>query len=374
MKDHSLRIGIACYPSYGGSGILATELGIALAERGHDVHFLAYADLPRLSGTARVQVHKVVVSAYPLFKYPPYDLALTSKILELIKTDALDILHVHYAIPHAICAYLARQMAPHSKVRVITTLHGTDITVVGSDEAYRDVTRFGIENSDRIIAVSDFLANETRRLFDIQSEILVVPNFVDTTRFRPGVKSQEPPFTVAHLSNFREVKRPLDVIQAFAILRRHVDARLTLIGEGPQLEACLDLAKRLQVRDLIDPLGSVQDVETVLACADLLLQPSGSEAFGLAALEATACGVPVVGYKVGGLPEVIVDGETGFLVPFRDVRALAAQAVRVLTEPDLRRHLAREGRRRAKENFHVTKCVERHEQIYRQALADLPAE
>ena len=370
MTDRSLRIGIACYPSYGGSGILATELGIALAERGHDVHFLAYADLPRVRGTSRVQVHKVDVSAYPLFKYPPYDLALTSKLLELIQGIQLDIVHAHYAIPHALCAYLARQMAPESKVKIVTTLHGTDITVVGSDEAYRAVTRFGILHSDRIIAVSEFLAQETHRLFEIDREILVVPNFVDTTRFKPGEKSVAAPFSIAHLSNFREVKRPLDVIQAFAILRRHVDARLTLIGEGPQLEACLDLAKRLLVSNLIDVLGPVQDVETVLAHTDLLLQPSGSDAFGLAALEATACGVPVIGYKVGGLPEVIVDGETGFLVPFRDVRALAAQAVRVLTEPNLRRHLAREGRRRAVECFGVSHCVDLHEQIYHQMMAD----
>ncbi|MFH0945157.1 MAG: N-acetyl-alpha-D-glucosaminyl L-malate synthase BshA [Planctomycetota bacterium] len=373
MIDRSLRIAIACYPSYGGSGIVATELGIALAERGHDVHFLAYADLPRLSGSSRVQVHKVEVSAYPLFKFPPYDLALTSKILELLGRESLDILHVHYAIPHSICAYLARQIHPDPTVRVVTTLHGTDITVVGADEAYREVTCFGIRHSDRIIAVSEHLALETRQLFGVDCPIHVIPNFVDTERFCPGEKSVAPPFTLVHLSNFRDVKRPLDVIQAFAILRRHVDARLTLIGDGPLLQDCLDLAERLLVRDLVDSLGAVQDVASVLACCDLLLQPSGSEAFGLAALEAMACGTPVVGYKIGGLPEVIIDGETGFLVPFRDVRALAARATQVLTDEKLRRRMAREGRRRAVEVFNVSHCVDLHEALYLSALADPPS-
>ena len=370
MIDRSLRIAIACYPSYGGSGIVATELGIALAERGHDVHFLAYADLPRLSGSSRVQVHKVEVSAYPLFKYPPYDLALTSKILELLNKEPLDILHVHYAIPHAICAYLARQIHPDTSVRVVTTLHGTDITVVGADEAYREVTRFGIQHSDRVIAVSEHLARETRQLFEVDRPIQVIPNFVDTQRFRPGEKSVGPPFTMAHLSNFRAVKRPLDVIQAFAIVRRHVDARLTLIGDGPQLQDCLKLAERLFVRELVDSLGPVQDVASALACCDLLLQPSGSEAFGLAALEAMACGTPVVGYQIGGLPEVIVDGETGFLVQFRDVRALAARATQVLTNDKLRFKMAAEGRRRAEEVFNVARCVDLHEALYMAALAD----
>lgn len=368
MSDRSLRIGIACYPSLGGSGILATELGIALALRGHDVHFLAYADLPRLHGSARVQVHKIEVSAYPLFKYPPYDLALASKMRALLVDDKLDILHAHYAIPHALCAYLARQMAPDSHAKVITTLHGTDITVVGSDEAYREVTRFGLQHSDRVLAVSRFLADETCRLFDLDMDIDVVPNFVDTDRFVPGPKRDEGPFTVCHLSNFREVKRPLDVIQAFAIVCESIDARLWLIGDGPQLKACLELAAKLGVAERVHSHGPIQNVEDLLAGADLLLQPSGSEAFGLAALEAIACGVPVVGYRVGGLPEVIRDHEQGYLVPFRDVRALARRAAEILGSNELRHRLARTGRERAVSEFGVERCVERHEQIYFEAL------
>lgn len=191
MKDRHLRIGIACYPTFGGSGVVATELGIALAERGHDVHLLAYAEPPRVGEAARIQTHVVAVSAYPLFKFPPYDLALASKMRELLVEEELDILHAHYAIPHAICAYLARQMAPESHAQIITTLHGTDITVVGSDEAYREVTRFGIQHSDRVLAVSRFLADETHRLFKVDREIDVAPNFVDLDRFRPGPKAQE---------------------------------------------------------------------------------------------------------------------------------------------------------------------------------------
>ncbi len=369
MERH-LRIAIACYPTLGGSGVVATELGIALAEKGHDIHFLAYAEPLRISRTSRVQVHLVEVSAYPLFKYPPYDLALASKMRELLVHEEIDILHVHYAIPHAICAYLARQMAPESKARIVTTLHGTDITVVGSDAAYLDVTRFGIENSDRVLAVSAYLAAETCRLFRTHKEILIAPNFVDTARFLPGPKAAPgETLKVVHVSNFRPVKRPLDVVQAFALACKDLDATLTLVGDGPQLESCMEFARKLGVTDRVHALGTVQDVETVLATADLLLQPSGTESFGLAALEAISCGTPVIGYQIGGLPEVIVEGKTGFLVAFRDVKALAARAREVLTSPQLRASLAQEGRRDAVERFNVHRSVERHEAIYFEVLA-----
>jgi len=364
-----LRIGIACYPSFGGSGVIATELGNALAERGHDVHLLSYADPPRLSSASNLQVHRVNVTAYPLFKYPPYDLALTSKMLGLLENPGLDILHAHYAIPHAMCAYLARQMPPTSKVKVVTTLHGTDITVVGSDEAYRPVTRFAIQNSDRVVAVSEFLARETRSGFDIEREIDVAPNFVDTTRFRPSQRKPRGPRTLAHISNFRAVKRPLDVIRAFAIIARRSNARLLLVGDGPELSACMSLADNLGIRERIRTLGPVTDVERPLREADVLLQPSGTEAFGLAALEALASGVPVVGYRVGGLPEVIIDGACGFLVPFGDTEQLADRALELVESDELRRAFAAHGRKRAETLFSVEKSVLQHEQIYFDCLS-----
>lgn len=367
-----LRIGIACYPTFGGSGILATELGVALADRGHEVHLLAYSVPPRLPPDSKVKSHRVNVSAYPLFKFPPYDLALAAKMRELLVEVPLDILHVHYAIPHALCAYLARQMAPETRAKVITTLHGTDITVVGSDSAYREVTCFGLQHSDRVIAVSEYLAGETRRIFGDPCDIVVIPNFVDTRRFAPLPAPREPGAErrIIHISNFRPVKRPQDVVRAFARIAREIDGALVLVGDGPELAPCLELARDLDVHDRVDAVGPVSDVETLLASSSLLLQPSGSEAFGLAALEAMSCGVPVVGYRVGGLPEVVVDGETGFLVPFQRVDTLAARALEILQSPALAERFSRAGRARAEALFSIDGSVLRHEQLYREALAD----
>lgn len=366
--ERPLKIGIACYPTYGGSGILATELGIALCRRGHEVHFLSYAELPRLAGCDAIQSHRVEVSAYPLFKYPPYDLALASKMRELMVGPGLDILHVHYAIPHSLCAHLARSMVPNCTTKTVTTLHGTDITVVGNDEAYRDVTRFGIEHSDRVIAVSQFLSEATVSLFGTEKPIDVIPNFVDSSRFRPSEKAKSAPFMVAHVSNFRPVKRPIDVIQAFIKIRRAVDARLTLVGDGPELQGCLDLAKEHGVADDIICTGTINDVVPPLSSADLLLQPSGSEAFGLAALEALACEVPVVGYRVGGLPDVVVDGETGYLVPFKDIDQLAKRSIEILSSDAARQKMGLRGRERATRLFSVERCVQLHEKLYMEML------
>ncbi len=365
-----LRIGIACYPTVGGSGILATELGAVLADRGHEIHFLSYAEPARLKEHPNTHIHTVRVSSYPLFKYPPYDLALTSKMHDLLEHGALDILHVHYAIPHAICSYLARHMLPGCRTKTVLTLHGTDITVVGNEPEYRSITRFGIENTDAVIAVSAYLARETQRIFNPNKNLVVVPNFVDIHRFRPRDSCRlgaEP--VVAHMSNFRPVKRPLDVIHAFATIRKTVPARLWLIGDGPELPGCLDLARKLGVGSAVDSLGIVRDVEEVLPNISLLLQPSGSESFGLAALEAMACGVPVVGYRVGGLPEVVIDGETGYLVGFRDTKELAATAARILSDEIEWRRLRSAARERAATLFSKEHAVSEHERIY-EALLD----
>lgn len=360
----ALRIAIACYPTYGGSGIVATELGIALAQRGHRVHLIAYDEPPRLRGSSLVDIHLVKVSAYPLFKYPPYDLAVTSRLTDLLEGEGLDVIHAHYAIPHAICALLSRNICPSSSPLVVTTLHGTDITVVGSDPTYRSVTRYALRGSDAVVCVSEFLARTTRSLFDTERDLHVLPNFVDTERFRPRAARRDGPARLAHLSNFREVKRPLDVIEAFALGFRGREARLLLVGEGPLLPACLARARELRVEDQIVALGARDDPEDLLPDVDVLLQPSGSEAFGLAALEAMACGVPVVGYAVGGLPEVVVDGQTGYLVPFRDVQTLAMRARRLVDHPSLRERMGRAGRQRAETVFARERAVERHEDLY----------
>ena len=269
----------------------------------------------------------------------------------------------------AISAYLARQMCPRCDTKIVTRLHGTDITVVGAEEAYREVTRFGLENSDRVLAVSEFLARATREQLGTCKEITVAPNFVDADRFRPGTRDPAAPPTLVHVSNFRPVKQPLDVVQAFALISPDGDARLRLAGDGPELGPCLELARKLKVEDRIDALGEVTEVESVLADADLLLQPSGTEAFGLAALEAMACGVPVVGYRVGGLPEVVVDGETGFLVPFKDVKALAGRARELLADPTRLAAFGEASRRRATETFSRARSIEQHEQIYFDVLS-----
>jgi L-malate glycosyltransferase len=362
-----MKIGIACYPTVGGSGILATELGYALANRGHQVHFLAYADLARTpTQLGQVHVHRVEVSAYPLFKYPPYDLALACKMGEVANAFDLDVLHVHYAIPHALCAYLARRFYPSSRSAVVLTLHGTDITVVGNDPAYRTATRFGIDQADAVVAVSDYLRKETQRIFQPTKEIGVVPNFVDTARFRvdPSIDSSELP-SIAHLSNFRPVKRPLDVVHAFSNIRRSIPSTLNLIGDGPELPRCMALARELGIAAHVNALGVLSAPEIELAKTHLLLQPSGSESFGLAALEAMACGVPVVGYRVGGLPEVVVSGETGYLVDFADVSTLAERSIDILGNPALWRAFRNAARTRAVTHYSLEKSVSTHEALYR---------
>ncbi len=375
--DFPLRIGIACYPTHGGSGVLATELGVALAERGHEVHFLAYSKPPRLTRYhPRIFCHLVEVSEYPLFKYPPYDLALASKMIEVIGERRLDLLHVHYAIPHSISAYLARQLMPGVRFGIVTTLHGTDITLVGSGNAYRDVTRFGIEQSDEVIAVSEWLKKETQRIFGATKEIVVVPNFVDVTRFRPKEGRTSPLLSacadspiVMHVSNFRPVKRLGDTVRAFADATAGTKAQLVLVGDGPERASAEALVAELKLEERVQFLGIVDDVHDLLPFADVLVVSSESESFGLAALEAHACGVPVVGYDSGGMHEVVEDNATGFLVRFGDVPALAARLRTLLADATLRRDFGVRGRKRAVEHFDLAQVLTVHEGIYHAALA-----
>ena len=316
-----MKIGITCYPTYGGSGTVATELGKALAVRGHKVHFISYSLPYRLDEfNENVSFHEVSMMRYPLFEYPPYSLALAAKMAEVVETEELDLLHVHYAIPHAASAYLTKQMLG-GKLKVITTLHGTDITIVGNDESYFRVTEFSIDQSDGITTVSDFLKTETEKRFKIQTPIEVIPNFIDPERFirlsrlcERRMFGAEGKRTIMHISNFRPVKRIEDVISIFALIHAEIPSKLLMIGDGPLMSTALRTAERLGVSSDTLFLGKQNDVAGLLSIADIFLLPSEHESFGLAALEAMSCGVPVVASEVGGLHEVIDHEKTGYRV------------------------------------------------------------
>jgi len=377
MEDRLLRIGITCYPVYGGSGVVGTELGLELARRGHEVHFITYAQPFRLPYfVERVYYHEVEVPSYPLFDYPPYSLALAAAMHGTAVRRRLDVLHVHYAVPHATSAWIAREMLRPTEIRVITTLHGTDITLVGQDPSFHSITRFSILQSDAVTAVSEYLRRETVRRFDVPAEsIEVIPNFVDLERYRRDLdgchRSQLAPEgekIVIHISNFRPVKRVDDVVRAFARASRRVPARLVLVGDGPTRGLAQQVAEEEGVAARVTFLGKQSSVAELLACADVLLLPSESEAFGLVALEAMACGVPVVATAVGGIPELVPDGEAGFLVPLGDVDAMADAVVALLTDP-ARWKAASAAAREVATRFSADRIVPRYEALYRRVLS-----
>lgn len=375
-----MKIGITCYPTYGGSGVVATELGIELAHRGHEIHFISYAQPFRLSGREeRIRYHEVSVSNYPLFEFPPYDLALASRMSEVAEYYKLDLLHVHYAIPHSVSALLARQMLAASGRRLpfVTTLHGTDITLVGADRAYLPITRYSIDESDGVTSISDYLRRKTIETFSTTQSIEVISNFVNCDLYvRNAVSAQQvraqfaqPDETVlVHLSNFRPVKRVQDVIQIFAQIARVMPARLLMIGDGPERSATEWLAKKLKVEERIHFLGKLDQVNEVLPAADLMLLPSEMESFGLAALEAMACEVPTIGTQVGGVPELIEDGVTGLLFPVGDTEAMAKAAIALLQDPDRLQAMAKAGRRRAQQTYCASKVIPRYEAFYEKML------
>lgn len=372
-----LHIGITCYPTHGGSGVIATELGKWMAERGHEVHFITY-DMPfRLGRFDRnIFYHGVEANQYAVFKYPPYDLALASRMAQVAKVHHLDLLHVHYAVPHALCAYLAKQMVG-PELKVVTTLHGTDITVLGEDSTLRDIICFGIRESDAVTAVSRDLVKQTRELFRIERPIDLVHNFVDCRVYYPREVSgwrREIALPgekiLLHISNFRPVKRVEDVIRIFDRVLKQVPARLLMIGEGPEWSRAVQLVQELNIESHVEFLGKKDEVAHWISLADLLLLPSEKESFGLVALEAMACGVPTVGSKTGGLPEVVIHGETGYLAEVGDVEAMARYAVRLLTDPDLHRRFSENGIARAREFFCVDRVAEQYEAIYRRVLGE----
>lgn len=369
-----MNIGIVCYPTYGGSGVIATELGKGLATKGHNVHFLSYARPMRLDAfESNISYHEVQINSYPLFEFPPYDLALASNMVNLIKFEKIDLLHVHYAIPHATSAYLAKKILGQEAIHVpiITTLHGTDITIVGSDSSYLPVVNFSINESDGVTAVSEYLRDETYRRFDIQRSIRVIPNFVDTNRFKRTAREHfrkaicpDDEFIIAHVSNFRKVKRVGDVIRVFSkILENGIPAKLLLVGDGPDRQNAEDICRQLNTCNDVRFLGKQEKVEEVLSISDLFLMPSGSETFGLAALEAMCCGVPVISSNIGGLPELNVHGETGFLCDLGDVDTMAEYAIRILKDAKLKKEMSENARNRAFQ-FEQEKIVDVYESYY----------
>jgi N-acetyl-alpha-D-glucosaminyl L-malate synthase BshA len=373
-----LKIGITCYPTFGGSGVVATELGVALARGGDDVHFISYAMPSRLNILhERVHFHEVTVTPYPLFDpYPPYTLALATKMAEVADYEKLDILHVHYAIPHAISAHLAKQILGASAPHVITTLHGTDITLVGRDASYLPITKFGIEVSDAVTAVSEWLKNQTAKNFGTQKAIDVIPNFVDPARFQRkrsaicamfGASNEK---LMCHVSNFRPVKRIMDVLEVFARVNRIVPSRLVMIGDGPDRSRAEAFVRERKLRDRVFFLGNVPNLEEVVGASDVFLLPSESESFGMAALEAMASEVPVIGTRSGGLPEVVIDGETGFLLPVGDVENMALRAIEIVRDPDLRRTLGQNGRELALGRFNVDRVVPMYRQCYERTVRE----
>jgi N-acetyl-alpha-D-glucosaminyl L-malate synthase BshA len=365
-----MRIGITCYPTYGGSGIVATELGLELANRGHEIHFITYANPIRLDpGIARIHYHEVEVTSYPLFQYPPYVLALASRMAEVAERYELDLLHVHYAIPHSIAALLAQQMlAAKRRLPFITTLHGTDITLVGSDRSYFPITRFSIEQSNGITSISEYLERRTRDFFGVTKDIRVIHNFVNTDTYRPNPNKRNREKVLLHISNFRPVKRVLDCVQILHKVRQQLPAHLLMAGDGPERGPAETLARDLGEEKHVTFLGKQDHVERLIPNADVLLLPSELEAFGLAALEAMACGVPPVATQAGGVPELIADGSDGFLAAVGDTTAQAQRVIELLTNDGLYNTISANARRTAEQRFATSLVIPRYERFYREVM------
>ena len=367
-----MRIGITCYPTYGGSGIVATELGLELANRGHVVHFITYSNPIRLDpGTPRIYYHEVEVSTYPLFQYPPYCLALASRMAEVADDYSLDLLHVHYAIPHSTAALLAQQMtAARRRLPFITTLHGTDVTIVGMDRSYLPITRFSIEKSDGITSVSQDVRRQTYEVFGVANEIRVIYNFVNTETYRPREDRPRGEKKLMHISNFRPVKRVTDCVRILAEVLRETPAHLYMVGDGPDRPEAHRLARELGLEDHVTFLGKQDHVERLFPEMDVLLMPSEMESFGLGALEAMACGVPPVATHVGGLPELVTSGVDGFLEPVGDITAQSRRVIQLLTDEKLHCQMAATARRTAVERFASSSIIPQYERYYEEVIAN----
>ena len=376
-----MKIGITCYPTYGGSGVVATELGKGLAKRGHQIHFISYAMPMRLDGFMNnIFYHEVEMATYPLFEFPLYTPALASKMVEVAKFEKLDLIHAHYAIPHATSAYIAKQILNDEHLRIITTLHGTDITLIGLEPSFLSVMKFSIEKSDGVTAVSRFLKEKTITNYGINKEIEVIPNFVDTELFKrmadTNLRKTIAPNgekILIHISNFRIVKRVTDVIRIFNLVLKKIPSKLVLVGDGPDRSNCENLCRELQLGDNVKFLGKQAELVELLSAADLFLMPSQSESFGLSALEAMACEVPVISSSVGGLPELVVHGETGYIAEIGDVERMAKYATELLSNNTRREMFAKAGRKRAVENFDIDQIVGVYERHYERISTQLRA-
>ena len=374
-----MNIGIVCYPTFGGSGVLATELGKALADMGHNVHFITYQQPVRLTGfSANIFYHEVRVPTYPLFDFPPYETALSSTLVDVVKNNHLDLLHVHYAIPHASAAYMAKKILEHDGIHIpfITTLHGTDITLVGKDKTYAPVVSFSINQSDAITAVSNNLREETFANFKLEKEISVIHNFVDIHRFNKKpidafrkVIAPEGEKIILHASNFRKIKRIADVIHTYDAIRKEIPAKLLLVGDGPERPMAEELCRELGFDEDARFVGKQQDMEEIYAIADLFLLPSEYESFGLAALEAMAAGTPVVATNAGGLPEIITHGKNGFLSDIGDVESMGENAKKILSNEKMHNSFKISAREQALK-FDIDNIVPLYESLYKKVLAE----
>ena len=373
-----MKIGIVCYPTFGGSGVVATELGKALADNGHQVHFITYRQPARLDFfSENLFYHEVSVSNYPLFDYPPYELALASKLVDVVRFEKLDLLHVHYAIPHASAAFMAKQILATFGIHipVVTTLHGTDITLVGKDPTYNPVVTFSINQSDGVTAVSENLKADTYKHFDVNKDIKVIPNFIDLERFSLKVKDQfklaiapNNERIVVHTSNFRKVKRTQDVVHIFEKIQKEIPSKLLMVGDGPERVYCEQLCRDLDICENVRFLGKQDAVEEILSVSDLFIMPSESESFGLAALEAMACKVPVITSNAGGLPELVINGVTGFMDNVGDIEAMAAHAIYILQD-DQQLEAFKEGALSRAKEFELSLILPVYEQFYMDVMA-----
>lgn len=372
-----MKIAIVCYPTFGGSGVVATELGLALAEKGHEIHFITYKQPVRLELLSKnIHFHEVSVPEYPLFHFQPYELALSSKLVDMVRLHKIDLLHVHYAIPHAYAGYIAKKMLAEYGIYIpmVTTLHGTDITLVGNHPFYKPAVTFSINKSDIVTSVSQSLKDDTLRLFDIKNEIYVVPNFIDipkkiqaVSNCQRGLMAEENERIITHVSNLRSVKRVLDVIEIFDRIQKEIPSKLIMVGDGPERQACEDLCVAKGIENKVKFLGNSNEVDKVLCFTDLFILPSEKESFGLAALEAMACGVPVISTNVGGLPEVNVHGKSGFLSDIGNVNEMAANAVHILENDEILAQFKRQAIETALK-FDTQKIVPIYEELYEKAL------
>ena len=372
-----MKIGIVCYPTFGGSGVVATELGLELSKKGHEVHFITYSQPVRLELLgANVHFHEVHVPNYPLFHYQPYELALSSKIVDMVKAHQIDVLHVHYAIPHAYAGYMAKKMLHEEGIElpIVTTLHGTDITLVGSHPFYKTAVTFSINKSDAVTSVSQSLKEDTQRLFNTKKDITVIPNFIDLDKHKPTTKNCQRDVlampderVITHISNFRSVKRIPDVIHIFHAIQKEIPSKLMMIGEGPEREKAEQLCTELNIENKVVFLGNSNEVNKILCFSDLFLLPSETESFGLSALEAMASGVPVVSSNSGGLPEVNINGVSGFLSPVGDIKSMSQNAIHILkNKTDL--EVFKKGAKSTALKFDIHQIVPAYEEIYKTAL------